>query len=1147
MSQIQAILQEIQDILHKEKMTFTEAKNLINIYKYPPLTQYLNMLIHQVKPETATSEFFKAVAHDVMNIDMFPEVSVRGGFIDFAIRQKEGNPLLLELKPLFRIEKSQQTIYPESLRYEFHQTQIQKYLLSNEYVILTNLRTLFLFSREALIDYKPFYQGAFMTFLKDYLAYENLWDYIRRTEDQIPRRELDTIFFDDLKKWYEALQALSILQQHGFTKEELIVLFLNKMVFIKTLEDYGLIPFKFIEDTYLSKRKIWQPKGEKLVFEYFFNELEDWFYTFYNTELFKTKFWDFVVDDPANLNLFRTTFERVMGFGSWQQSFGKGMIHYNYRLIDEDVFGKAYESFLAERRKDTGIYYTPQPITQYMAEKLVSLLFAELTEEIFRAIQADDYNSAQRAFEKLQTIRVIDPCSGSGSFLIKVLREIYTHYDRIKQELDRKVQAAKEARNLNDIFIEQPEHVRALEKFVKVNGFHDSRVLISKIILHHIYAVDVDERALETAKTNIWKEAIKLAPRLFNFTRLTQDLHHTLPSLELNFINGDSLVDIPIEQALEIITGDFKDHISKMHVFRDAYLKNPFEPNGMTEIRALKQLVIERLKQEIPELKNPVFMPLEYFFVYFDREGNPLPQEQRGFHGVISNPPWETIKPVRKECAGIGKYGKDIKDFNEWFKNELKTNQEFKQKWKDYVQFYATYRDFLRGKYSYQGIGDLNYYKVFSERDLESIKDGGIMTILIPSGFQTDRETSDLRKLIFDKYQLIELYSFENKGYKEVINGNEVRIKPFPEVHPQFKFSIISVKKQKDSQEDNTFNAKFYLHNPAELYTEPIKYSLKMVKKFSPENLSFMEFRTQKDYRLCSEIRGEHRPLGDLGIVFRREFHMTDDSKLFKKNKSSNDDYVLYEGKMIHQYHPNFSSQRFYIDKNTGRSQLLGKEVYRIKKELKLKNTEFEKEFENGNFKLDYQTYRFVYRAVASSTNERSLIGSIIPPEVFTGHSLNYLINFSYELSNGEIIQKQIHYNELVYIMALFNSLTLNYYIRNKISANLTMNFIYELPIPPATEDQKNTIIHKAFSLFSRNDKIGAFDELGEALQVSPDTETDPIQIRAALEVLIAKELYGLTANDWKYLTSTFVYGSPTSPTKQELDEIIRVSQEIFG
>jgi hypothetical protein len=45
---------------------------------------------------------------------------------------------------------------------------------------------------------------------------------------------------------------------------------------------------------------------------------------------------------------------------------------------------------------------------------------------------------------------------------------------------------------------------------------------------------------------------------------------------------------------------------------------------------------------------------------------------------------------------------------------------------------------------------------------------------------------------------------------------------------------------------------------------------------------------------------------------------------------------------------------------------------------------------------------------------------------------------------------------------------------------------------------------------------------------------------RAALEVFIARELYGLSLDDWKHLTGTFTFGS--GPTKEELDEIIRQS-----
>ena len=50
---------------------------------------------------------------------------------------------------------------------------------------------------------------------------------------------------------------------------------------------------------------------------------------------------------------------------------------------------------------------------------------------------------------------------------------------------------------------------------------------------------------------------------------------------------------------------------------------------------------------------------------------------------------------------------------------------------------------------------------------------------------------------------------------------------------------------------------------------------------------------------------------------------------------------------------------------------------------------------------------------------------------------------------------------------------------------------------------------------------------------------------RAALEVFIARELYGLSSEDWKHLTSTFTFGGD-SDTKAELDEIIRQSVELW-
>jgi hypothetical protein len=52
------------------------------------------------------------------------------------------------------------------------------------------------------------------------------------------------------------------------------------------------------------------------------------------------------------------------------------------------------------------------------------------------------------------------------------------------------------------------------------------------------------------------------------------------------------------------------------------------------------------------------------------------------------------------------------------------------------------------------------------------------------------------------------------------------------------------------------------------------------------------------------------------------------------------------------------------------------------------------------------------------------------------------------------------------------------------------------------------------------------------------------VKEHAALEAFIARELYGLSLDDWKHLTGTFTFGSGES--KAELDEIIRQSLALW-
>ncbi len=48
-------------------------------------------------------------------------------------------------------------IRAKALDYEKHKDQVQKYLTSNDFVLLTNLNDTYLFNRDSIIDFKPFY------------------------------------------------------------------------------------------------------------------------------------------------------------------------------------------------------------------------------------------------------------------------------------------------------------------------------------------------------------------------------------------------------------------------------------------------------------------------------------------------------------------------------------------------------------------------------------------------------------------------------------------------------------------------------------------------------------------------------------------------------------------------------------------------------------------------------------------------------------------------------------------------------------------------------------------------------------------------------------------------------------------------------
>jgi hypothetical protein len=108
---------------------------------------------------------------------------------------------------------------------------------------------------------------------------------------------------------------------------------------------------------------------------------------------------------------------------------------------------------------------------------------------------------------------------------------------------------------------------------------------------------------------------------------------------------------------------------------------------------------------------------------------------------------------------------------------------------------------------------------------------------------------------------------------------------------------------------------------------------------------------------------------------------------------------------------------------------------------------------------------------------------------------------------------------------ALLNSLCLDYTLRQRVAANLTIFYIYQLPVPRPTEKDPAfaSIVVRAARLICTAPE---FDDLARAVGLSGHSdgvtdEAEQAKLRAELDAFVA-HLYGLTEEEFAYILTTF-------------------------
>ena len=548
-----------------------------------------------------------------------------------------------------------------------------------------------------------------------------------------------------------------------------------------------------------------------------------------------------------------------------------------------------------------------------------------------------------------------------------------------------------------------------------------------------IYGVDIDYKAVIISSLTLTLSSLEHKPKN---TRLPQLIGRTL-------IHANSLINaVPYYKRKQIFS-KYQKEIAKLRKLK------------FTDFNAFIKLRDELTEKVLPEAgdvsKYASFLEInciEFCLpeIFFNEDGTLKPHG--GLDIIIGNPPWEIWKPNSDEF--FSEYDTSYRSLpNKSAKKQLEKQIIAKmpnvaEKWQDEFnrikagsEYYHSTDNFHYQTWQVNGrktSSDFNLYKVSLERFVQLAKVDASFSILVPDNFATDNGSTGIRHLVMDNFKLNEFLSFDNnKGI-------------FEAVHRSYKFAVLSFGGKK-SEKDSSFKAFFYRHDLSDLNNDEVKldYPFSFLFDMEPERYAMVEARNKTIFNLFRKIRTSFKPLRDTKLfTVHHDFDKTKDASKFVNIKdSTKEDIPLYEGKFINQF------------------VIKPKEVqYAISKKVVDRKT-------NG----DENFYRIAFRAIASSTNKRSLIVTLLPPQTSSVHSL-----FSEKFAD------KVSLKDKIFMVGMLNSYVIDFLLRQLISVNVSLIFVKQMPIPRIKEvEDAYQIIQISKELLKEND--GCYQDLDDLVR----------------------------------------------------------------
>ena len=493
--------------------------------------------------------------------------------------------------------------------------------------------------------------------------------------------EVDKAFLQEIEAWRDSLARNMALRNAALSSNELnfaVQTTIDRIIFLRICEDRG------IED-YARLMAIINGDGVYKRLMGLFRDADDR----YNSGLFHFSAERGRAEGPDELTPHLVVDDKVL------KDILKSLYYpespYEFSVLPADILGQVYEQFLGkvirltaghqakvedkpEVKKAGGVYYTPTYIVDYIVKNTVGKMLEGKTPREVSGVGAIHESP----------LRVLDPACGSGSFLLGAFQYLLTWYrDRYVEEGAQKYAKGKE-----------PRLYQASGGEWKLTTSERKRILLA-----HIYGVDIDTQAVEVTKLSLLlkvlegetKESVSYQRKLFQ--------ERALPDLSRNIKCGNSLIGSDFYKGQQI---------------------DLFDEEERTRINAFDW------EEEFPEVfrgrEKPVGAPHaapgKKKDKAFTTEGTE--NTEKGFDAVIGNPPY-----VRSQSLGDLQRG-----------------------------YYAT-------KYS-SATATYDIYVLFAERGANLLSHNGRLGFIMPNKFFTTDYGFGLRRLLTSSPLIEKIVDFED-------------------------------------------------------------------------------------------------------------------------------------------------------------------------------------------------------------------------------------------------------------------------------------------------------------------------------------------------------------------------------------------------